>query len=226
MPNSDRPNSNKRGRATDERIRAAAREVLVARGLDLTIEDVAEAAGISRMTVHRHVGTRQALLMDVIVEATDRFAEHLAAIFDADEPFADRLVEAFVYVVTATRSAPDQQAMALAIADPSTGWGGIDPEGRIMGEVLDFLRPRLVLGATEAPFRCGVDETLAWLLRQAQIYLLVPGPLGDDIDGLRREVRSFVLPAVLVDPPRAAPKRSGSRASTKPAARRSTRPKT
>jgi AcrR family transcriptional regulator len=193
-------NTSRRGRATDERIRAAAREVLVVRGLDLTIEDVAEAAGISRMTVHRHVGTRQALLMDVIVEATDRFAEQLAAIFDSEEPFADRLVEAFVYVVTATRSAPDQQAMALAIADPSNGWGGIDPEGRIMGEVLDFLRPRMTAGAAEVPFRSGVDETLAWLLRQAQLYLLVPGPLGDDIDALRREVRSFVLPAVLVDP--------------------------
>ncbi len=198
-------NTNSRGRATDERIRAAAREVLVARGLDLTIEDVAEAAGISRMTVHRHVGTRQALLMEVVLEATDRFAEHLDAIFDTDSPFADRLVEAFVYVVTATRSAPDQQAMALAIADPSAGWGGVDPEGRVMGEVLDFLRPRLVAGAAETPFRSSVDETLAWLLRQAQLYLLVPGPLGHDIELLRKEVRSFVLPAVLVDPPASGP---------------------
>jgi AcrR family transcriptional regulator len=236
VPNTDRPNTNRRGRATDERIRAAAREVLVARGLDLTIEDVAEVAGISRMTVHRHVGTRQALLMDVIVEATDRFAEQLAAIFDTDEPFADRLVEAFVYVVTATRSAPDQQAMALAIADPATGWGGIDPEGRIMGDVLDFLRPRMIAGAAEVPFRSGVDETLAWLLRQAQLYLLVPGPLGDDIDGLRREVRTFVLPAVLVDPPPATPRRgadrrqngqSGGKATGgRPGGSRSSRPKT
>jgi hypothetical protein len=101
--------------------------------------------------------------------------------------------------------------MALAIADPETGWGGIDPEGRIMGEVLDFLRPRMIAGAAETPFRSGVDETLAWLLRQAQLYLVVPGPLGDDIDGLRREVRTFVLPAVLVDPPRPAPKRAANR---------------
>ncbi|MGZ4706106.1 MAG: TetR/AcrR family transcriptional regulator [Acidimicrobiales bacterium] len=198
---SERPHSNRRGRATDERIRDAARQVLVARGLDLTIEDVAEAAGISRMTVHRHVGTRQALLMDVIVEATDRFADGLAAIFDGEGPFADRLVEAFVYVITTARSAPDQQAMALAIADPSTGWGAIDPEGRIMAEVIDFLRPRLAAGAEETPFRSSVDMTLAWLLRQAQLYLLMPGPLGDDVEGLRREVRAFVLPAVLVDPP-------------------------
>jgi len=211
-----RSGTNRRGRATDERIRVAARQVLVARGLDLTIEDVAKVAGISRMTVHRHVGTRQALLMDVIVEATDRFADGLAAIFDSDEPFADRLVEAFVYVITAARSAPDQQAMALAIADPSTGWGAIDPEGRIMAEVLDFLRPRLVAGAAETPFRAGVDATLAWLLRQAQLYLLMPGPLGDDIDALRREVRTFVLPAVLVDPssPRRAAASNGRRRKT------------
>jgi AcrR family transcriptional regulator len=201
VPGTNPSGTNRRGRATDERIRAAARQVLVARGLDLTIEDVAEAAGISRMTVHRHVGTRQALLMDVIVEATDRFADGLAAIFDSDAPFADRLVEAFVYVITAARSAPDQQAMALAIADPATGWGTVDPDGRIMAEVLDFLRPRLAGGPQEAPFRSSVDETLAWLLRQAQLYLLMPGPRGDDVDALRREVRTFVLPAVLLDPP-------------------------
>jgi AcrR family transcriptional regulator len=211
---SDRPHTNRRGRATDERIRAAAREVLVARGLDLTIEEVADAAGISRMTVHRHVGTRQALLMELIVEATDRFAERLAEIFDADEPFADRLVEAFVHVVTATRSAPDQRAMTLAIADPSTGWGAIDPEGRIMAEVLEFLRPRLAAGAEQAPFRSSVDDTLAWLLRQAQLYLVMPGPLGDDIDALRREVRAFVLPAVLLDPP--TPGGSGRSAQARP----------
>jgi len=196
-------NTNRRGRATDERIRAAALEVLVARGLDLTVEDVAEAAGITRMTVYRHVGTRQELLMALVVEATDRFAEHLAAIFDSGAPFADRLVDAFVFVITSARSAPDQQAMALAIADPSAGWGTIDPDGQIMGEVLDFLHPRLVAGAEEAQFRSSVDDTLAWLLRQAQLYVLVPGADRDDVEALRREVRTFILPAVLLDPPAA-----------------------
>jgi AcrR family transcriptional regulator len=199
----ERPHTNRRGRETDDRIRAAARQVLAERGLDLTIEDVADAVGMSRMTVHRHVGTRQALLMELVVEATDRFAERLEAIFDADAPFADRLVEAFVYVVTTARSAPDQSAMALAIADPATGWGTIDPEGRIMAEVLEFLRPRLLAGSREAPFRSGVDETLAWLLRQAQLYLLIPAAGDGDVAALRREVRAFVLPAVLVDPPEA-----------------------
>ncbi len=98
-------------------------------------------------------------------------------ILDADRPFAERLEEAFVYVVTSTRSAPNRQAIALATADPADGWGTVDPEGRIMGEVLDFLRPRLAAGAAETPFRAGVDETLTWLLRQVQLYLLVPARL-------------------------------------------------
>ena len=141
------PHPNRRGLATDERIRAAVLQVLADKGLDLTIEDVAAAAGTTRMTVYRHVGTRQALLMDLVVEITDRFAERLQVIFDAERPFAERLEEAFVYVVTSTRSAPNRQAIALATADPADGWGAIDPEGRIMGEVLEFLRPRLALGA-------------------------------------------------------------------------------
>src|SRR6478609_2901986 len=96
---SDQPShSNRRGRATQERIRAAALQVLAERGLDLTVEDVAEAAGTTRMTVYRHVGSRADLLMDLVVEATDRFAERLAEIFDNDAPFPQRLEDAFVYI--------------------------------------------------------------------------------------------------------------------------------
>lgn len=209
------PQPNRRGLATDARIHEAARQVLAERGLDLTIEDVAAAAGTTRMTVHRHVGTRQALLMDLVVEATDRLAEQLAVIFDGDEPFPDRVVEAFVYVVVTARSSPDRQAIALATTDPATssgadgtpelgvpptGWSAIDPEGRIMGEVLDFLVPRLAAGAQDHPFRAGVDETLAWLLRQVQLHLLVPSAYGDDVDALRHEARTFLLPAIFVSP--------------------------
>ncbi len=194
------PHTNRRGQATEERIRRAALEVLAERGLDLTIEDVAAAAGTTRMTVYRHVGTRQELLMDLVTEAIDRFAAQLALILDTTEPFPDRLVEAFVFVVTMTRATPDRQAIALATAEPSGGWGAVDTQGRIMTEVLEFLRPRLAAGAQEVAFRAGVDETLAWLLRQVQLYLLVPPPFGDDVDALRHEVRTFVLPAVFADP--------------------------
>jgi len=194
------PQPNRRGRATEERIHAAARQVLAERGLDLTIEEVAEAAGTTRMTVYRHVGSRDALLLALVVEATDRFAEHLSEIFDGAAPFARRLEDAFVYVVTATRSAPDRQAIALATTDPAGGWGAIDTEGRIMAEVLEFLRPRLAAGAAESPFRASVDETLAWLLRQVQLYLVLPPPFGDDLEALRHEVRTFLLPAVLRQP--------------------------
>ena len=194
------PQPNRRGRATGERIHAAARQVLAERGLQLTIDEVAEVAGTTRMTVYRHVGTRSALLMDLVVEATDRFGDRLAVILDTDEPFATRLEEAFMYVVISTRSAPDRQAIALATADPTGGWGAIDTEGQILAEVLEFFRPRLAAAAIETPFRASVDETLAWLLRQVQLYLLVPAPFGDEVDALRREVRTFLIPAVLSDP--------------------------
>jgi len=202
MPNepSSAPHPNRRGRATEERIHEAALHVLADRGLDLTVEEVAERAGTTRMTVYRHVGSRSDLLLRLVIEATDRFAERLAVILDADEPFAARLEDALVYVVTSTRSAPDRQAIALATADPTGEWGAIDTEGRVMAEVLEFLQPRLEAGAAETPFRAGVDETLTWLLRQVQLYLLVPGPFGDDEDALRHELRTFVVPAVLVDP--------------------------
>ena len=49
-----------------QRILRAAGAALAARGLAATVDDVAEAAGISRRTIFRHFATRDALFVAVI----------------------------------------------------------------------------------------------------------------------------------------------------------------
>jgi AcrR family transcriptional regulator len=59
------------------RILRAAGSVLAARGLAATVDDVAEAAGVSRRTIFRHFVTRDALFVAVIRAGVRRYAEQI-----------------------------------------------------------------------------------------------------------------------------------------------------
>lgn len=66
------------------RILRAAGSVLAARGLAATVDDVAEAAGVSRRTIFRHFSTRDALFVAVIRAGIRRYAEQIPAPGDGD----------------------------------------------------------------------------------------------------------------------------------------------
>ena len=74
------------------RIRRAAGVALAARGLAATVDDVAEAAGISRRTIFRHFATRDALFVAVIRAGVRRYAEQIPAP-PADDDLRGWLVE-------------------------------------------------------------------------------------------------------------------------------------
>jgi AcrR family transcriptional regulator len=61
------------------RIVRAAGAVLAARGLAATVDDVADAAGVSRRTIFRHFATRDALFVTVIRAGIRRYAEQIPA---------------------------------------------------------------------------------------------------------------------------------------------------
>ena len=61
------------------RILRAAGVALAARGLAATVDDVAEAAGVSRRTIFRHFATRDALFVTVIRAGIRRYAEQIPA---------------------------------------------------------------------------------------------------------------------------------------------------
>lgn len=76
-----------RGTPTRERILQAALSVMAARGLaKLALEDVARAAGVSRQTVYRYFGSRDALVTAVILREEETF---IAAVSAAAEEHAD-----------------------------------------------------------------------------------------------------------------------------------------
>lgn len=67
---------------TADHLVAAALRALVERGIDVTVDDIARAAGVSRRTVFRHFATRDELLADAIRSALSQYSGGLPA-FDA-----------------------------------------------------------------------------------------------------------------------------------------------
>lgn len=65
--------------ATEERILRAGRRLLGERGLDLTMDEIAEEAGVARRTVFRHFATRESLLAAAIDSGMRRYGEQLPA---------------------------------------------------------------------------------------------------------------------------------------------------
>jgi AcrR family transcriptional regulator len=69
--------ADERREVAQQRILRAAGAALAARGLAATVDDVAEAAGVSRRTIFRHFATRDALFVTVIRAGVRRYAEQL-----------------------------------------------------------------------------------------------------------------------------------------------------
>ena len=188
--------TNRRGRATRERVLAAAMGVLARRGLDLTIDDVARSASTSRMTVYRHFGTREDLLTTLLVEeATLRLAE-LRPILDSGSPFAERMTDAIAHVVSTVRASPHLRAI-VARSNPGEVWPQVDPRGRFVALLWSGLLPYMQAASGEVRFRTDVDRTLDWLLRQVLGLLLVEGLDGSSEAAIRADVETFVIPSII-----------------------------
>jgi AcrR family transcriptional regulator len=70
-------------RATVDVVLAAARHLLLARGLDSTMDDIAQEAGVSRRTLFRHFESRDRLVAEALEEGIELYGESLPS-FEGD----------------------------------------------------------------------------------------------------------------------------------------------
>lgn len=59
------------------KVLRATRRLLAARGLDVSMDEIADAAGVNRRTLFRHVESRDALVADAMSASMDWFDAHL-----------------------------------------------------------------------------------------------------------------------------------------------------
>ena len=185
------PVGNRRGAATRRRILSAATECFERDGLEVTLDQVAVAAGTTRMTVHRHTGGREALLRHVVLRSSTSLVERIAEVLDRDGPFVERITDAMGESVRHIRSTPHLLAL---FTRPSNGWWEVDPEDTVVDAVRSFLRPYFDDAHHKGELRHDAAASLEWVLHQLLLYLAVPEAAEEAL--VEDELRRFVAPAL------------------------------
>lgn len=192
----ERGAGNRRGRETNRRILAVAARLFEQRGLDLTIDEVAREAGITRMTVHRHVGSREDLLTELLLRSSAELADELRAVLDGSGSFAGRLADALVLIVVEIRAR--RHLASMFTTEVSGSWPTVDPDDRVIGVVRRFFGPYFAEAEAAGLLRTDADEALSWALNQVLFLLLVPSVAPTEAD-VRHVLEGFAIPAVLIE---------------------------
>lgn len=193
------------GGKTAEQARAAlldaAEELILDRGFGAsTMESIAARAGYSRAAMYQHFPNRQKLLEALVRRKTGVHQAQIVTRLPETSDLATLLVESLVIVSTELIHDPllmtlseqtEDGTMAHLIANVS---GLPEQIEQLVGALAEHagsvLRPGLAPG-----------DIATYLLTTALGLLLGIVPGSDDPDTARRYLQTFVMPAILADPP-------------------------
>ncbi|MGE2732020.1 TetR/AcrR family transcriptional regulator [Mycolicibacterium vaccae] len=180
---------------------AAERSILQRGFAASTMELIAHEAGYSRAAMYRHFPNRQRLLEALVHRTTRRYQADMLGRLPADGTLADLLVESMVIVATDLIHDPllqtlsehtDEGTVAHLVAHDPT-----------LSELVQELVTALHDDTTAAQLRAGVHprDVGQYLITTALTMLLGIVPGSDAPETARRYLQTFVLPAILADPP-------------------------
>lgn len=137
--------------AVRQEVMRQAWRLFAAHGFDATtIDQIADAAGMSRRTFFRYFTGKEELIVEQLVEAGERVADALAAL-PADEPVWPALRDAFAIVVEAAEAHPEQsRALRIMLRDEATVRGSLQEWRRRWTELLSPLVVRRLPAAPGA----------------------------------------------------------------------------
>ena len=167
-----------------------------------TVEDVAEHARVSRATVYRYFTGRDELILGVLMREANRFLDRLQERVTTQATLADAIIEGVLFTVKAARDdphlallfAPDAAGETITVAGASEA---------LFARTAEFNRPWLTAAQADGQLREGIDveEASEWLLRTILSLLTVQGPVLRTQAEQRRYLRTFLVPALVADPP-------------------------
>jgi AcrR family transcriptional regulator len=165
-----------------------------------TVEDVAQAAGLSRATVYRQFGSRDALLLAAAAREAERLATQAELYLQRFDDVGSWLVEGILFCL---REIPKRPLLAQFVAPQDLGTTGrmVLTSERMLAIGSEILRPMFEPAQREGLLHrdLQLDALIEWVLRILMSYLAVPGPASRSEEELRTLLRSMLLPAVLVD---------------------------
>ncbi|MGV0793606.1 TetR/AcrR family transcriptional regulator [Mycolicibacterium sp. XJ1819] len=189
----DRPTRN----PTRDRIIAAAEKLFDDVDIDkISVAEIADAAGIHRVTVYRHFADRDAIVDEVLDRRSKPILERAAARLDKADLFPDDLAYAMVTAVDETRRMPEVLKAMSLMGDGETFRTRATSE-RFLARAADVVRPHLVSAQESGRMRSdlSIDETVKWLLQVCLSWLFFsqdesPAKLLDT-------AKSYVMPALV-----------------------------
>ncbi|ONI83021.1 hypothetical protein ALI144C_18435 [Actinosynnema sp. ALI-1.44] len=142
-------------------ILKAAKEILAGQP-NASVEEIADAAAVSRQTVYAHFKSREGLVSAVVDAISAETVAEMAAVDLADGSASDALARLLATTWAATsRYSLLLHSAALAVPDPSA-------DRRRHVPVVDYLEQVITRGQASGEFHC---ESSAWWLATAVIAL-------------------------------------------------------
>jgi AcrR family transcriptional regulator len=189
--------------AVNERWLDAAESCYTRFGLaKTTMEDVAQAAGVSRATLYRQFKSHDDLLVGVVVREAERLAAEAEVHIQRFDDVGSWIVEGMLLCL---REIPRRPLLAMLFAPEEVGVASrlVLSSERLLAIGADFLRPMFALAGERRLLREGVriEALMEWVLRILMSYLTVPSHLARTDSDLRQLLRAMILPVVLANAP-------------------------
>jgi TetR/AcrR family transcriptional regulator, repressor for uid operon len=181
-----------------ERILDAALEICAASGVkNLTMDEVADRAGVGRMTVYRRFGSRERLEEALAVREARRCLAELDATVDPGAPVADQIAQGLLASLRLIREHPLLERMSRV--EPAAALAALTSEG---AAVFAMSRAFVAARLRESQRAGIVDRSLdpehaaEILVRLSFSFLLIPQsalPLDDD-ERMAELARTMIAP--------------------------------
>lgn len=182
-----------------ERTLDAAESCLERFGLaKTTIEDVAQASQLSRATIYRQFGNRDALLLALATRDAERTAADAKLFLREFDDVGSWVVEGMLFCL---REIPKRPVLSQFLAPQEFGASSrmLLTSDRMLAIGAEILRPMFEPARREGLLQpdLQLDSLIEWVVRILMSYLAVPGPPSRREEDLREVLQRMLLPAVL-----------------------------
>jgi AcrR family transcriptional regulator len=185
--------------AVRERVLDAVEMSVERYGVDkITMETVAGLAQVSRGFVYKHFGSRDGVILAMLVRRADRFNSRARAFLAAQPTLEESLVQG---IVLGARMAYRDAYFGLLV-----GSATVDPAHQIEGAVDEAVRlstelwqPILEAARQRGELAEGIDldELVQWIMYLMLLLLAARRTFGADDATQERQLRTFFVPAIV-----------------------------